>query len=69
MSGLMMVESIKANGSEGDLFAKWAGYAAKASVATQEMKLWAMKVKLLPLLAVLMQAVPAEYAGDLLTVY
>ena len=50
MSGLMMVESIKANGSEGDLFAKWAGYAAKASAATQEMKLWAMKVKLLPLL-------------------
>ena len=50
MSGLMMVENIKANGSEGDLFAKWAGYAAKASVATQEMKLWTMKVKLLPLL-------------------
>ena len=50
MSGLMMVESIKANGSEGDLFAKWAGYAAKASVATQQMKLWTMKVKLLPLL-------------------
>ena len=50
MSGLMMVESIKANGSEGDLFAKWAGYAAIASVATQEMKLWTMKVKLLPLL-------------------
>ena len=50
LSGLMMVESIKANGSEGDLFAKWAGYAAKASVATQEMKLWTMKVKLLPLL-------------------
>jgi len=50
MSGLMMVESIKANGSEGDLFAKWVGYAAKASVATQEMKLWTMKVKLLPLL-------------------
>ena len=50
MSGLMMVESVKANGSEGDLFAKWAGYAAKASVATQEMKLWAMKVKLIPLL-------------------
>ncbi len=50
MSGLMMVESIKANGSEGDLFAKWAGYAAKATSATQEMRLWAMKIKLLPLL-------------------
>ncbi|MBO5993681.1 MAG: NHLP family bacteriocin export ABC transporter peptidase/permease/ATPase subunit [Acidaminococcaceae bacterium] len=50
MSGLMMVESIKANGSEGDLFAKWAGYAAKATSATQELHLWALKVKLLPLL-------------------
>ncbi|MBO5605425.1 MAG: ATP-binding cassette domain-containing protein, partial [Acidaminococcaceae bacterium] len=35
---------------EGDLFAKWAGYEAKATVAKQEMKLWARKVKLLPLL-------------------
>ena len=50
MSGLMMVESIKTNGSEGDLFAKWAGYAAKATSATQELHLWALKVKLLPLL-------------------
>lgn len=50
MSGLMMIESIKADGNEGDLFAKWAGYEAKATVAKQEMKLWAMKVKLLPLL-------------------
>ncbi|MBP5736955.1 MAG: NHLP family bacteriocin export ABC transporter peptidase/permease/ATPase subunit [Acidaminococcaceae bacterium] len=50
MSGLMMVESIKANGSEGDLFAKWAGYAAKATSATQELHLWVLKVKLLPLL-------------------
>ena len=50
MSGIMMIESIKSTGSEGELFSKWSGYAAKATVATQEMKVWAMKVKLLPLL-------------------
>ena len=50
MSGLMMIESVKAGGNEGDLFAKWAGYEAKASIATQQMQVWAMKVKLLPLI-------------------
>ncbi len=50
MNGLMMMESVKACGSEGDLFGKWAGYAAKALVADQEMKLWSMKVRLLPTL-------------------
>ena len=50
MSGIMMIENIKATGSEGELFAKWSGYSAKATVATQEMKMWTMKVKLLPLL-------------------
>ena len=48
MAGLMMIESIKANGSEGDLFAKWAGYATKAAVATQDMQYWALKLKLIP---------------------
>ena len=50
MSGIMMIENIKATGSEGELFAKWSGYSAKATVATQEMKMWTLKVKLLPLL-------------------
>ena len=50
MSGIMMIENIKATGSEGELFAKWSGYSAKAPVATQEMKMWTLKVKLLPLL-------------------
>ena len=48
MNGLMMIESIKATGSEGDFFAKWAGYRAKVIMATQEMADWARKVKLLP---------------------
>ena len=46
MNGLMMIESVKACGSESDLFGKWAGYAAKALVANQEMLLWALKVRL-----------------------
>lgn len=50
MNGLMMIESVKSGGSEGDLFGKWAGYAAKALVADQKMRLWSMKVRLLPTL-------------------
>jgi NHLM bacteriocin system ABC transporter peptidase/ATP-binding protein len=48
MGGIMMIESIKANGSESDLFNKWAGYRAKVLMATQERDLWSLKVKLLP---------------------
>ena len=48
MNGIMMIESIKANGSESDLFNKWAGYRAKVLMATQERDLWSLKVKLLP---------------------
>ena len=50
MNGLTMIESVKAGGSEGDLFAKWAGYAAKALSVNQEMRLWSMKLRLLPTL-------------------
>ena len=50
MSGLMMIESIKASGTEGDFFAKWAGYQAKGLMAMQKMQFWSLKVKLLPTL-------------------
>ena len=50
MNGLMMIDSVKACGSEADLFGKWAGYAAKALVADQEMQVWSLKVRLLPTL-------------------
>ena len=50
MNGLMMIDSVKANGSEGDLFGKWAGYAAKALVVDQQMQTWSIKVRLLPTL-------------------
>ncbi len=48
MAGVMMIESIKANGSEGDLFTKWSGYGTKATDAIQDMQVWSMKLKLIP---------------------
>ena len=48
MNGLLMIETIKANGGESDFFTKWAGYRAKVIVGSQELQLWSTKVKLLP---------------------
>ena len=50
MNGLRMIETIKANGDEADFFAKWAGYQTKVLSASQETALWAMSVKILPVL-------------------
>ena len=36
MNGLMMIESIKANGNEQDFFSKWAGYRTKVLASQQE---------------------------------
>ena len=48
MGGLMMIESIKGSGNEGEFFSKWAGYKAKVINGMQEIQLWTLKVKLLP---------------------
>ncbi len=50
MSGIVMIESIKANGSEDELFAKWSGYGTKGTQADMKMQYWAMKLKLIPAL-------------------
>ncbi len=50
MNGLMMIDSIKANGTEGDFFTKWAGYRAKVLAAQQETALWSLSVNTIPVL-------------------
>ncbi|MBR0060188.1 MAG: ATP-binding cassette domain-containing protein, partial [Selenomonadaceae bacterium] len=50
MNGLMMIETIKANGNEADFFAKWAGYRAKVLKAGQDVALWQMTATIIPTL-------------------
>ena len=50
MNGLMMIDSIKANGTEADFFTKWAGYRAKVLLAQQETALWSLSVNTIPML-------------------
>ena len=50
MNGLLMIDSIKANGTEADFFTKWAGYRAKVLDASQDASLWALEFNLLPTL-------------------
>ena len=50
MNGLMMIETIKANGNENDFFSKWAGYRAKVLSASQEATLWQMTATIIPTL-------------------
>lgn len=50
MNGLMMIETIKANGSEADFFAKWAGYRAKVLKGGQDVALWSMTATIIPTL-------------------
>lgn len=50
MNGLMMIETIKANGNESDFFAKWAGYRAKVLAGTQQSQLMSLSITALPTL-------------------
>ena len=50
MNGLMMIETIKANGNETDFFSKWAGYRAKVLISTQEVQMWSLTASILPTL-------------------
>lgn len=45
INSLSMIDTIKANGQEGDFFAKWAGYRSKVLAAKQE---YNMRRELLP---------------------
>ena len=50
INGLTMIDSIKANGNEGDFFMKWAGCRAKVLNGMQEAQLWMLSVTMLPTL-------------------
>ncbi|MBR1395944.1 MAG: NHLP family bacteriocin export ABC transporter peptidase/permease/ATPase subunit [Selenomonadaceae bacterium] len=48
VNGITMIESVKANGTEGDLFSKWSGYHSKVLIASQKVQLWSLASKVLP---------------------
>ncbi len=48
MNGVLMIESVKANGAEADLFSKWAGYHSKVLASSQEIEIWSLIASALP---------------------
>lgn len=49
MAGLQMIETLKATGTEGEFFARWAGHQAKATRADQELSVITAKLNTFPL--------------------
>jgi len=50
INSLSMIDTIKANGQEGEFFAKWAGYRSRVLAATQEYNMRLKKITFLPTL-------------------
>ena len=50
MNGLMMIETLKANGNEEEFFTKWAGYKTKVMAGNQKIALYNTTIQMLPLL-------------------
>lgn len=50
MNGLLMIETLKANGNEGEFFAKWAGYRTKVLSGSQKITLYNTTMQMMPLL-------------------
>lgn len=48
VNGITMIESVKANGTEGDIFSKWSGYHSKVLIASQKVQLWSLTSSVLP---------------------
>ena len=53
VNSIMMIESVKATGTEADVFARWAGYHSKVLAGSQEIQRWSL----------FMGALPALFAG------
>ncbi len=64
--GLQTIETLKANGSEDDFFARWAGFQAKALNAEQELGVYTQYLAAVPtLLAALTTLVVLAFGGEL----
>ena len=50
MNGLMMIETLKSNGSEADFFNKWASYHTKVLIGSQETQMLLQSSTMIPLL-------------------
>ena len=50
MNGIQIIETLKANGNEGDFFAKWAGYRVKVLTGMQHITLYNQTISLIPML-------------------
>jgi NHLM bacteriocin system ABC transporter peptidase/ATP-binding protein len=66
MSGLLMIETFKATGSESDLFARWSGYLAKTLNVQQQIGVYTQLLNVVPpFLATLNNAVMLGLGGFL----
>ena len=50
MNGLLMIETLKANGNENEFFTKWAGYRTKVIAVSQKITLYNTTMQMLPVL-------------------
>jgi ATP-binding cassette subfamily C protein len=63
IAGIQSIETVKASGLESDLFAKFAGYYAKAAIAQQQLGLQTQILKILPTLLSLLSTASILIAG------
>ncbi len=65
MSGLQLIETIKASGSESDFFSKWAGYLAKVVTSQQKMDFSTLLLSAVPLALALFNTIAILTLGSL----
>jgi NHLM bacteriocin system ABC transporter peptidase/ATP-binding protein len=65
MSGLQMIETIKATGAENDFFTRWSGHFSKAENARQELAIYTQALAVVPALLAALNAVIVLSVGAL----